>query len=79
MVDEKIQFEDLWSFKKLDCKKCYIVVGNFYWMVFEMINGCSYDEKVDVFFFGIVLCEIIGWVNVDFDYLFCIMDFGFNV
>lgn len=45
---------------KNDCKKCYMVVGNFYWMVFEMLNGKSYDEMVDIFFFGIVFCEIIG-------------------
>ncbi|XP_010617336.2 LIM domain kinase 1 isoform X2 [Fukomys damarensis] len=74
MVDEKTQPEDLRSRKKR-----YTVVGNPYWMAPEMINGHSYDEKVDVFSFGIVLCEIIGRVNADPDYLPRTMDFGLNV
>ncbi|XP_036027525.1 LIM domain kinase 1-like [Onychomys torridus] len=79
MVDEKTQSEDLRSLKKPDRKKRYTVVGNPYWMAPEMINGRSYDEKVDVFSFGIVLCEIIGRVNADPDYLPRTMDFGLNV
>ena len=39
-------------------KKRYTVVGNPYWMAPEMMNGCRYDEKVDVFSFGIVVCEV---------------------
>ncbi len=39
-------------------KKRYTVVGNPYWMAPEMMKGHSYDEKVDVFSFGIVLCEV---------------------
>ena len=34
------------------------VVGNPYWMAPEMMNGKVYDEKVDVFSFGIILCEV---------------------
>uniref|UniRef100_G1QKW4 LIM domain kinase 1 n=1 Tax=Nomascus leucogenys TaxID=61853 RepID=G1QKW4_NOMLE len=79
MVDEKTQPEGLRSLKKPDRKKRYTVVGNPYWMAPEMINGRSYDEKVDVFSFGIVLCEIIGRVNADPDYLPRTMDFGLNV
>ncbi|KAK1344889.1 hypothetical protein QTO34_013593 [Cnephaeus nilssonii] len=79
MVDEKTQPEDLRSLKKPDRRKRYTVVGNPYWMAPEMINGRSYDEKVDVFSFGIVLCEIIGRVNADPDYLPRTMDFGLNV
>uniref|UniRef100_A0A8C5KEI0 LIM domain kinase 1 n=1 Tax=Jaculus jaculus TaxID=51337 RepID=A0A8C5KEI0_JACJA len=79
MVDEKTQSEDVRSLKKPDRKKRYTVVGNPYWMAPEMINGRSYDEKVDVFSFGIVLCEIIGRVNADPDYLPRTMDFGLNV
>ncbi|GAB1290257.1 LIM domain kinase 1 [Apodemus speciosus] len=79
MIDEKNQSEDLRSLKKPDRKKRYTVVGNPYWMAPEMINGRSYDEKVDVFSFGIVLCEIIGRVNADPDYLPRTMDFGLNV
>ena len=39
-------------------KKRYTVVGNPYWMAPEMMKGQSYDEKVDVFSYGIVLCEV---------------------
>nr|XP_056721140.1 LIM domain kinase 1 [Euleptes europaea] len=76
MVDEKNQ---LASLKKPDRRKRYTVVGNPYWMAPEMINGRSYDEKVDVFSFGIILCEIIGRVSADPDYLPRTLDFGLNV
>ncbi|KAK1203632.1 LIMK1 kinase, partial [Pygoscelis papua] len=86
MVDEKNQPEHLKSLKKPDRKKRYTVVGNPYWMAPEMINGRSYDEKVDIFSFGIVLCEastigigIIGRVSADPDYLPRTTDFGLNV
>lgn len=36
----------------------YTVVGNPYWMAPEMMKGNKYDEKVDIFSFGIVLCEV---------------------
>ncbi|XP_075450617.1 LIM domain kinase 1 isoform X2 [Ascaphus truei] len=62
-----------------DRRKRYTVVGNPYWMAPEMINGGRYDESVDVFSFGIVLCEIIGRVSADPDYLPRNMDFGLNV
>uniref|UniRef100_A0A8C4NEN6 non-specific serine/threonine protein kinase n=1 Tax=Eptatretus burgeri TaxID=7764 RepID=A0A8C4NEN6_EPTBU len=64
---------------RYDRRKRYTVVGNPYWMAPEMINGKKYDEKVDVFSFGIVLCEIIGRVNADPDYLVRTQDFGLNV
>ncbi|XP_063061185.1 LIM domain kinase 1a isoform X2 [Engraulis encrasicolus] len=65
--------------KSHDRRKRYTVVGNPYWMAPEMIHGKSYDEKVDIFSFGIMLCEIIGRVNADPDYLPRAMDFGLNV
>lgn len=34
------------------------VVGTPYWMAPEMLRGEEYDEKVDIFSFGIVLCEV---------------------
>ncbi|XP_030042014.1 LIM domain kinase 1 isoform X3 [Microcaecilia unicolor] len=76
MVDDKSESDQL---KKGDRRKRYTVVGNPYWMAPEMINGRSYDETVDVFSFGIVLCEIIGRVSADPDYLPRTMDFGLNV
>ncbi|KAL1130084.1 hypothetical protein AAG570_013023, partial [Ranatra chinensis] len=59
-------------------KKRYTVVGNPYWMAPEMMKGNKYDEKVDIFSFGIVLCEIIGRVYADPDYLPRSSDFGLN-
>ncbi|XP_029475428.1 LIM domain kinase 2 isoform X2 [Rhinatrema bivittatum] len=67
------------TFRKSVRKKRYTVVGNPYWMAPEMLNGKSYDEKVDVFSFGIVLCEIIGQVYADPDCLPRTLDFGLNV
>lgn len=44
--------------KKHERRKRYTVVGNPYWMAPEMMKGKKYDEKVDIFSFGIVLCEV---------------------
>lgn len=65
--------------RRPDRRKRYTVVGNPYWMAPEMIHGKSYDERVDVFSFGIMICEIIGRVSADPDYLPRGNDFGLNV
>jgi LIM domain kinase 1 len=44
----------------------------------EMLRGNSYDEKVDVFSFGIIMCEIISRVNADPDFIPRTDDFGLN-
>jgi len=44
--------------RRCERKKRYTVVGNPYWMAPEMMKGNKYDEKVDIFSFGIVLCEV---------------------
>lgn len=44
--------------KRFPRKKRHTVVGNPYWMAPEMLNGAVYDEKVDVFSFGIIVCEV---------------------
>lgn len=65
--------------RKPDRRKRYTVVGNPYWMAPEMIHGKSYDERVDIFSFGIIICEIIGRVSADPDYLPRTQDFGLDV
>lgn len=50
--------------KKHERRKRYTVVGNPYWMAPEMMKGKKYDEKVDIFSFGIVLCEVINSLSV---------------
>uniref|UniRef100_A0A673BWH7 LIM domain kinase 1 n=1 Tax=Sphaeramia orbicularis TaxID=375764 RepID=A0A673BWH7_9TELE len=65
--------------RKPDRRKRYTVVGNPYWMAPEMIHGKSYDERVDIFSFGIMICEIIGRVSADPDYLPRSHDFGLDV
>ncbi|XP_072517709.1 LIM domain kinase 1 isoform X2 [Salminus brasiliensis] len=71
--------EQISTLKKPQRKKRYTVVGNPYWMAPEMIRGISYDERVDIFSFGIILCEIIGRVYADPDYLPRTMEFGLGV
>ncbi|KAJ3589747.1 hypothetical protein NHX12_010590 [Muraenolepis orangiensis] len=65
--------------RRPDRRKRYTVVGNPYWMAPEMINGKTYDERVDIFSFGIMVCEVIGRVSADPDYLPRNRDFGLNV
>uniref|UniRef100_A0A8C6T1Y8 LIM domain kinase 1 n=1 Tax=Neogobius melanostomus TaxID=47308 RepID=A0A8C6T1Y8_9GOBI len=81
MVEDKHELSKgkLSGLKKPDRRKRYTVVGNPYWMAPEMIHGKSYDERVDIFSFGIMLCEIIGRVNADPDYLPRAVDFGLNI
>ncbi|XP_040006212.1 LIM domain kinase 1-like isoform X2 [Xiphias gladius] len=67
------------EFRRPDRRKRYTVVGNPYWMAPEMIHGKTYDERVDIFSFGIMICEIIGRVSADPDYLPRTNDFGLNV
>ncbi|NXN11336.1 TESK1 kinase, partial [Indicator maculatus] len=55
------------------------VVGSPYWMAPEVLRGEFYDEKVDVFAYGIVLCETIARIPADPDYLPRTEDFGLDV
>lgn len=59
-------------------KKRYTVVGTPYWMAPEMLKGLTYNEQVDVFSFGITMCEIIGRVKADPDYLPRTKEFGLD-
>ena len=66
MLEKQISRKQSGSTKRPERKKRYTVVGNPYWMAPEMMTHKKYDERVDIFSFGIILCE------VSFQkYLFC--------
>ncbi|XP_067386970.1 dual specificity testis-specific protein kinase 1 [Emydura macquarii macquarii] len=60
-------------------KEPLAVVGSPYWMAPEVLRGELYDEKADVFAYGIILCETIARVPADPDYLPRTEDFGLDV
>ncbi|KAI2804576.1 LIM domain kinase 1 [Blomia tropicalis] len=55
--------------RRRDRRKRYTIVGNPFWMAPEMMHRNKYDERVDIYSFGIILLEIIGSVNADPDVL----------
>ncbi|XP_026154517.1 dual specificity testis-specific protein kinase 2 isoform X1 [Mastacembelus armatus] len=55
------------------------VVGSPFWMAPEVLRGEVYNEKVDVFAYGIILCEIIARIQADPDILPRTEDFGLDV
>ncbi|KAA0722156.1 Dual specificity testis-specific protein kinase 1 [Triplophysa tibetana] len=64
-----------------DCveKQPLAVVGSPYWMAPEMLRGEIYNEKADVFSYGIILCEIIARIEADPDILPRTEDFGLDI
>ncbi|KAG7497768.1 dual specificity testis-specific protein kinase 1 [Solea senegalensis] len=54
------------------------IVGSPYWMAPEVLRGEVYNEKVDVFAYGIILCEIIARIQADPDFLPRTADFGLD-
>ncbi|XP_070587406.1 dual specificity testis-specific protein kinase 1-like [Erythrolamprus reginae] len=55
------------------------LVGSAFWMAPEMLRGEPYDQKVDVFSFGILLCEILGRIPADPEVLPRTQDYGLDV
>ncbi|XP_055360238.1 PKc_LIMK_like_unk domain-containing protein isoform X3 [Betta splendens] len=55
------------------------LVGSAFWMAPEMLRGEPYDRKVDVFSFGIVLCEILARIPADPEILPRSQDYGLDV
>nr|XP_057926073.1 PKc_LIMK_like_unk domain-containing protein isoform X2 [Doryrhamphus excisus] len=54
------------------------LVGSAFWMAPEMLRGELYDRKVDVFSFGIVLCEILARIPADPEILPRTKDYGLD-
>ncbi|XP_029309975.1 dual specificity testis-specific protein kinase 2 [Cottoperca gobio] len=54
------------------------VVGSPFWMAPEVLRDEPYNEKADVFSYGIVLCEIIARVQADPDFLPRTENFGLD-
>lgn len=44
--------------KRRDRRKRYTIVGNPFWMAPEMMHRNKYDERVDIYSFGIILLEV---------------------
>ncbi|XP_069498467.1 dual specificity testis-specific protein kinase 2 [Ambystoma mexicanum] len=54
------------------------VVGSPYWMAPEVLRDEHYNEKADIFSYGIILCEIIARIQADPDYLPRTENFGLD-
>jgi serine/threonine protein kinase len=61
--------------KKSAPRKLMSCVGTAYWMAPEVLNHKPYDEKADIFSYGIVLCEIISRKSADPDDIPRLRDF----
>ncbi|XP_014465512.2 dual specificity testis-specific protein kinase 2 isoform X1 [Alligator mississippiensis] len=61
-----------------DCSEKLPVVGSPFWMAPEVLKDEPYNEKADVFSYGIILCEVIARIQADPDYLPRTENFGLD-
>ncbi|KAI4904281.1 hypothetical protein NFI96_030088 [Prochilodus magdalenae] len=54
------------------------VVGSPFWMAPEVLRDEPYNEKADIFSYGIILCEVIARIQADPDYLPRTENFGLD-
>eukprot|EP00118_Oscarella_pearsei_P009529 m.55159 g.55159 ORF g.55159 m.55159 type:complete len:576 (+) comp34452_c0_seq13:1553-3280(+) len=59
-----------------DGRHVFSVVGTPFSMAPEVLNGERYNEKADVFSYGIILCQIIARISSDPDFMPRTKDFG---
>uniref|UniRef100_A0A1A8BFS0 dual-specificity kinase n=1 Tax=Nothobranchius kadleci TaxID=1051664 RepID=A0A1A8BFS0_NOTKA len=71
--------EKIPDYSEEEAQEPLAVVGSPYWMAPEVLRGEVYNEKVDVFAYGIILCEIIARIQADPDILPRTADFGLDV
>ncbi|XP_062509592.1 dual specificity testis-specific protein kinase 2-like [Corticium candelabrum] len=64
--------------RRFSMRKAQSVVGSPYWMAPELMNSKPYNELVDVFSYGILMCEIIARIDADPDCLSRTSEFGLD-